>query len=603
MNNIQVLPNNIINQIAAGEVVERPASVLKELVENSLDANATDIKIYVEEGGLKGIKVIDDGVGMSAADARMAFLPHSTSKIKTLDDLENILTLGFRGEALASISSVSKVELITKQSSELSGFRIQMTGGNIENEEEAGSADGTSIYIHEIFFNTPARRKFLKTPATEMRHIVKTLTDVALANPKIKFELYHNGKQLFNLPKANSLKERIRNLIGENFAKNGFEIYYDGIIKVSGFVGLPQIATRRKSTQIIIVNGRPISNGTIIAAVKDAFHTAMPRELHPQFALNIKVDPTKVDVNVHPRKLEVRFSDQQSIFRAVKDAVRAGLEKSLQDSTNEKLSDFSNPKPMVPQQFTAKSSSRGSYLDKQSSNPNSIKEALSFTQSILETSAQNPLSEEDTTNAHTEMDRFTQTQHSTFPVFQLLNAYLITTNGNAIQIIDQHAAAERVTYERLMKQYENKDFETQSLLIPFELELNPQELLILAENIEYLRGFGLKIEEFGLNSYVLRQVPVEIKNADMNAFVKEMLADIAMAKGNERTQLEKHKERLLTTMACHSSVRVGDKMTQPEIEQLLQDLKNCEIPYSCPHGRPIIYEVPISELDRQFKRK
>lgn len=636
---ISVLPNNLVNLIAAGEVVERPASVLKELLDNSIDAGATQVKIYLEDGGMKGLKVVDNGSGMIPEDAVTAFLPHSTSKIKDEKDLESILTLGFRGEALASISSVSKVELITKTDDSVGGYRVLVEGSEIKEEGEFGSQDGTSINIREIFFNTPARRKFLKTTSTELRHVIKMFTELALANPQIGFELYHNEKNLFKLPSinyklqtTNSLKERIRNLIGKDFTENSFEIYYDGIIKISGFAGLPKIATARKATQIIIVNGRPIANSTIIAAVKDAYHSAMPKNLYPQFVMNIEVDPKKVDVNVHPRKLEVRFSEPQEIFKAVKYAIQAGLEKALQLDTNEKLSaipsfqrrgDSANAesgwsktkterRSAFPTNYKLKTTNSKNYK-LQNLNTGSVQDSLDFTESLLGVLDDKPLPWESVSaKATTDFGQKTSNKTETVPVtdtealypaHQLLNAYIVTTNGSAIQIIDQHAAAERVTYERLMKNFGESQIQTQALLIPFELNLNAQELLVLNENIDYLKSFGIEIEEFGINALVVREVPIELKDADLNLFVKEMLNDLVSKESDEKNQLEILKEKILTTIACHSSIRVGDRMTQEAIDKLINDLRSCDLPYSCPHGRPIIYEVPISELEKKFKRK
>ncbi len=613
---IQVLPNHIINQIAAGEVVERPASVLKELLDNSIDAGATQIKIYLEDGGMKGLKVVDNGSGMIPEDAVTAFLPHSTSKIKSEDDLENILTLGFRGEALASISSVSKVELITKTEDSISGYRVLIEGSEVKEEGDIGATDGTSVNIREIFFNTPARKKFLKTASTELRHVIKMFTELALANPQIGFELYHNEKQLFALPKTNELKERIRNLIGTDFVNNSFEIYYDGVIKITGFAGLPKIATARKATQIVIVNGRPITNSTIIAAAKDAYHSAMPKNLYPQFVMNVSLDSRKVDVNVHPRKLEVRFSEPQEIFKAVKYAIQAGLEKSLQGDTNEKLSANNLQISKENASLDSSTSLRSAQNDTKRYNletrtPGSVKDSLNFTQSLLSANSGNKPLPWESEVQDSPLERGGEagvckesfTDNSLFPAYQLLNAYIVTTNGSAIQIIDQHAAAERVTYERLMKNFGEDKVQTQSLLIPYELNLNAQELLILSEKLEYLGEFGIQIEEFGVNSYVVREVPIELKAADLNLFVKELLNDLASKEDNEQNQLEILKEKILTTVACHSSIRVGDKMTQEAIDKLIKDLKSCDLPYSCPHGRPIIYEVPVTELEKKFKRK
>lgn len=606
---IHVLPNHIINQIAAGEVVERPASVLKELLENSIDAGATEIKVVVEDGGTKSIKVIDNGSGMQPEDAKAAFLPHSTSKIKEVEDLEKILTLGFRGEALASISSVAKVELVTKVTKALSGFRMIMDAGEILEEEEIGTPDGTSFYIKDLFHNIPARKKFLKTVPTELRHIVKTFSNIAIANPEISFELSHNGKTLFILPKTRNLKERIRNLIGESFANNSFPISYDGLIKVTGYVGLPKIAMNRKNTQIILVNGRAITNSTIIAAVKDAFATAMPKKSYPQFVLDLQVDPTKVDVNVHPRKLEVRFAEQQTIYRSVRDTVKSNLEKALQEDTTGKLSGFTPPLNKVGTNGKYRQSSTKTYEQRPSGS--AIKESLSFTKSLLKNTPQNPLPWEDSPTVKGRSPSVTERMEEEmqgnitnlqFPVFQLLNAYLITTNGAAIQIIDQHAAAERVTYEKILKSIEKGNLETQALLIPFELELNPQERLILSENFEKLKAYGIEVEEFGTNSLVVRQIPIELKNSDLNAFIKDLLPDLAKEDNGGENVLEAMRNKIVKTIVCHSSIRVGDNMKRAEMEQLLKELKECQVPYSCPHGRPIIYEIPISELNKRFGR-
>lgn len=602
MNKVIILPPEIINQIAAGEVVERPASILKELLENSVDANADDVKIFVENGGIKSIKVVDNGSGMSAEDAEIAFLPHSTSKISSAEDLENILTLGFRGEALASISSVSKINLKTKIKNRLSGFEIKIEGGKIVKKQEAGSAEGTQIIVSEIFFNTPARRKFLKSENTELRHIINTFTNIALANPEARFELWHNGRNLFTLPKTRDLRERIRNLTGGNFTDNSFKINYDGIIKINGYAGLPKIATKRKITQIIIVNKRAISNQTISAAVKEAFYSTIPHNLYPQFVIFLEIDSKKIDVNVHPRKLEVRFSNQQEVFNAVKIAVKSGLENALRKEAGERFPDFS-PKFRLnnfrsQKIFPAKNND---YKIDNAVSKTAVKDSMSFSKEVLDKPvkpAQESLPWEESEGT----DKTFETDEEHFQAFQLLNSYIITTNGRAIQIIDQHAAAERVAYEKLKREVEEKKVEIQSLLIPFEIELNPQERLILDENIEVLKNFGFEIEEFGGNSYVVRQIPVDLKKADLNLLAKELLVELANSAGNEHNICQEIKEKIITTLACHGSVRVGDKLSQLEIMNLVKNLKKCDQPYSCPHGRPIIFEIPLSELERRFGR-
>ena len=603
MSKIKKLPQNVINQIAAGEVVERPASVLKELVENSIDANATKIVVKLENAGKKLIEVTDNGVGMDKLDARSAFEQHSTSKISKTEDLQSISSLGFRGEALASISSVSKVTLYAKpRESDVPGVKVVTQAEKTTLMEETGAEEGVRISVEDLFGTVPARKKFLKGDPTEFKHITDTFIQLALSRSDIHFELYHNDKLVYILPESLDLKQRIFDIFKAGISENLTEVTYNSpTVRISGFVGHPSVSQNDSSKQFIFLNKRSIQERIVAKAVSTAFHTLIPREKYPVYFLFITIDPSKVDVNVHPRKQEVKFEDSQQIFISVKQAVESALQRDLQSELKEKvgIEQSSSDFPQKPRDFGTSHSIEG----KKGQNsgfrggnsevlplkppPSSISESMKFSQALLENFRNDSEGQEFALNGE---------------FIQIFNTYLLTTKGDKFLIIDQHAAAERISYEKLMEKYEKgEQVEQQKLLTAITVDLKPYQVQLLEENIENFEKFGFEIEEFGGSTFQITAIPAVFKDSDIEGLIEETLEMLAQVVKSS-TPLEELIDKMLTSMACHGSIRAGQKLERSQAQYLISELLKCKEPYSCPHGRPIIWELPRYEIEKKFKR-
>lgn len=599
------LHQNLINKIAAGEVVERPASVLKELIENSIDAKATKITINIENAGTKLIEVIDNGTGMNKDDAVIACDSHSTSKITTMQDLEDIHSMGFRGEALASISAVSAVTLETKSKKNQVGTLVTIDNGKKVKIEEISTTNGTKISVKNLFDNIPARKKFLKSHSTEYKHILVIFYNYALAFPNIHFILSHNNKLIHNLPaniKDNfnkELKTRINDLFGDKISSKLVPIFYDAPrLQIFGFAGHPSIARSHRSYQLIFLNKRPITDRLISKAVYDSYQGLMPKGKYPIFFIFLNIDPLQVDVNVHPRKSEVRFENPQQIFKAVKQASNQSLLKFLQKDSAKALEEYSHFNKTVPN-FDFKQKTAGKTISHKSSaykpqqlldkrtKQQKISQSIKFTEELLKTH-----------------DKSTPFAIYTTPrAFQVLNEFIIIEKDNCLQIIDQHAAAERVTYERLKEQLTKNKVETQKLLIPETIELNKIEFQLLNENRKNLSNLGIHISIFGKSAFKVEEIPALIAKTN----IKELISDI-VAELNDEIALKKPKsfeniqDHLIATLACHSSIRGGMKLQHEEINDLVNNLLKCKNPYSCPHGRPIMWKISKHDLEKKFER-
>lgn len=539
---IQVLSEDLINKIAAGEVVERPASVVKELVENSIDARATRIKVEVQQAGRKLIGVIDNGHGMSNEDIDLAVLRHSTSKICELDDLFNIQSLGFRGEALPSIASVSQMKI-----------------------EPNPSGSGVTVRVKDLFYNTPARKKFMKSPATEMGHISDVVTKYALANPQIAFELISDGKPLLSTPGSGSLKDALISIYGVDLARDMLEV--DQSFKfgrIHGLVSRPSMSRVDKSYETFFVNQRYVRNFLLNRALEQAYRTLIPNNRFPIAIIFIEINPKQIDVNVHPTKREIKFAKTQEIMDALRETVRSALGNTSPESET--------PSPWTPQ------------TDKQWQAPmadvlfNMAQDQLPMTGQGIEfeiTSVQ-PL----------------------LPIYQYKNTYIICTDGEDLVLIDQHAAHERIFYDRLSQKEQR--IEQQTLLTPENLEFSAREFPLLLENLDYLKNLGFDFEEFGKNSFLLRSVPA----LSIKCSIKQMLADIVteLQTLGRTAQLEIKQENIRKLVACHSAIKAGDKLTNEEMNQLIRDLYATENPLTCPHGRPTMLRLTEPEIQKRFMR-
>jgi len=596
MGKIQTLPENLINQIAAGEVVERPASVVKELIENSLDAGASKIVVEIENGGKNLIKISDNGCGMDRDDLLKVFERHATSKIFTANDLWNIKTMGFRGEALASIASVSKVEFKTKRQEDLSGIRVENIGGKLSEIEDVGMNDGTIILVKDLFFNTPARQKFLKTDNTEFANIAEIITDFALGYPQIEFKFISNSKVHFDLKKTDDFEYRISQVLGKEIGKNLLMVdCFSTNPKLTGFVGKPEIARKTRQSQYLFVNGRPVKDNLISGAVADAFFSSLPEKKYPMFILFLQVDPMSVDVNVHPRKLEVRFVYKNMIYGVVKNSVKAVLEKEkIVPEIDGVARSYWNSEKAYGRAFVETHSNASVQTQSKKDNEKLwknyksdnllIAKSMDFSRNFL-----NPEKEDLKDEKHIKV------------LGQVNLSYVVAADEQGIFIIDQHSAHERVMYEQLMNSAENLSAgQKQTLLIPIVIELSASEKALLDENREDFEKIGFEIEDFGKNSFQITAVPNVISKIDIKEVFLGILDDLNDDKKIKKV-LEKEHELICYT-ACRSAIKFGQKLNFEEQLALvtqIDDLKGS----TCPHGRPMMIRLTFDELEKRFGRK
>ncbi len=581
MHTIQVLSEQLINQIAAGEVVERPASVVKELLENSIDAGAKQIVIEVEEAGSKLIRITDNGCGMSKEDAILCLERHATSKISSLDDLQKIATMGFRGEALASIASVSKLKIITKRVDQNAGIVVIAEGGVIEKVEKTGAVNGTVIEIAELFYNTPARKKFMKSEQTEYQNILDTIINAALVHEEIAFRLVKDGKAVLDLPATEDDLVRIRSLLGKGVSEELLEVFYGGVnLKIKGFIGKPSIARSSRNMQFFFVNDRPIKSHVLAYAVKQAYKSLILQERQPVFVIKFGMEPSMVDVNIHPRKTEVKFRDEREIFRVL----TAACEKTLQENV-----------------LTPKISGDGPANYYQQKRSEGIGQQMDFAaearEPVLVASQPTPRQEwqQEDSGIAQEIDKQMR-------VLGCLNdSFILCQKGSDLVIVDQHAAHERIHYQKLKAEFEAQNISIQPLLTPVNVDLNPADQEILNNNKAFFEEIGLQIEYFGGNTFAIQAVPDFLAKRNLETMLLGLIDDL----GNEfeKTDLKARKDKALTYMACRSAVKFGDKMSHEEMVALIEQLDQTDLKYSCPHGRPVMVMLEEAELWSRFGRK
>ncbi len=639
---IIILPDDVANHIAAGEVIERPASVVKELVENSLDAGATHIDIEIGVGGKAYIRVNDNGHGMPREDARLAFERHATSKIISTADLSSISTLGFRGEALPSIASVSKVKLLTRTADTLVGTRIDIHGGEILNISDSGSPPGTFIEVNDLFYKTPARLKFLKSPATELSYINNVITEEALGHPHVGFMVKNNAREQLNLPGKSDLLQRIAGLFGREITRELIEVHERaGSLELRGFIGLSSCHRANRNHQKVLVNTRPVKDKIISHAIQQAYDTLIPKRRYPVAFLFLSLPPQLVDVNVHPTKTEIRFVNSQTIHHFVLNALR------------KTLSSF-------PGRYTV-SSFTPSDIEKQAQNPQDVAQ----TSPLQLRSGQDLQKQEQTPLVQTELPPFSvpdgttvhpsvnQDIHPPFPeelshpeapsngistdvippktpirttvdipsfpsqgiisyidqskgfarmkpIGQFHETYLLVQADDELFIIDQHAAHERIFYEKLKEQLQQTNLDIQQLLFPVSVELSHREQAVLEEHLSILRQYGLELEHFGGHTYLLKAVPALLSKADY----KKLIYDIVdqLAETGKTATIEQKLDEVLILMSCHAAVRAHHPLQHAQIVALLQQMDAIDYPYTCPHGRPTIIKINIHDLEKKFGR-
>jgi len=611
---IQILSDDLANQIAAGEVVERPASIVKEVVENAIDAGATRISIEIEEAGKKSIRVSDNGSGMEPEDARLAFERHATSKIKSASDLESIQSLGFRGEALPSIASISRVRMATGTGKGRNGTEISIEGGGASKVKEIAFSQGTTIEVNQIFYNTPARQKFLKRDGTEASHITQVVQQQALAHPEIQFSLHHNGRQLLATLPTDQALYRIAELFGAELSKELIRVESDdGTYRIEGFISSPVYTRSNRNTQYCFINSRFVRDRVLLSATQQGYSHLLPRGQHPVLFLFMTMDPGLLDVNVHPAKAEVRFAFQQDVYRFVSHAVQDALQQNKKSFTP--MGDDSapggqhrdmSPSLDVPGHQPVSAPSQGSTPGAYQPEPGRgdwsrglealYKPAPSMDRGRsveadsrqIEFFGQKPKPVSDMVFSEFE------------PVGQLNNSFILMQGPKGVLVVDQHIAHERVLYERFREAADNKKVEIQDLLFPLAVEFPPAEAQALAEHVGSLRELGMHLEAFGKDGFLLRAVPALLKNHDQESMIREVAGRLIREEKDHT--LQGKMEDIMIMMSCRNAIKVNHPMELDQIRKLLHDLEQTKMPYTCPHGRPIALLFEMNDILRKFQR-
>lgn len=614
---IHILEPDLSNKIAAGEVIQRPASAVKELIENAIDAAARSITIIVKEAGKSLIQVMDDGEGMSEEDALLSFRRHSTSKITSVEDLENIRTLGFRGEALASIAAVAQVEIKSRTAEETTGVLLKIEGSELKESSRVSASVGTSISAKNLFFNTPARRQFLKTDATELRSITEVVTRMALEYPEIAFHYSRDGVGVFDL-KAATHEERVKAILGEHQFGQLMQVNeVTGDLRIHGFIGKPGFFRKSRSEQYLFLNRRYVVNKAINHAVFQSYEHLLEKGSFPFYLLNLSIDPKRVDVNVHPSKLEVKFENESNVYRFVLSTLRRTLSKH--DLSPQLSTSFDDRDPIK----VSKLSDRSATSENQQSSIGTPIERTDLTSEDLPTKStplfpsrkydlegvainsfaspeesrrrksvifQHRESTTDEGNAETKESK---------AIWQLHNKYILSQVRTGLLVIDQHVAHERILYEKAMLSFENNLPSTQQLLFPQTLELSPVDYQLAEELLEELQclGFGIKI--FGKNTVVIEGIPADVRVGNERMILQDILDEY---RKNEHVLKIDARDRLAKSYACKAAIKAGDKLTVPEMVNLIDLLFATQMPYVCPHGRPVVVRITIDELDKRFGR-
>jgi DNA mismatch repair protein MutL len=655
MGRIHLLSEHVANKIAAGEVVERPASVLKELLENSLDAGATRIKVQVEGGGRKLVQVTDNGCGMVRDDALLAFERHATSKIKDAEDLLNIHTLGFRGEALPSIASVARVLLETRSTDEPGGTLLEVAGGRILRVEEAGLPQGTSVAVRDLFFNTPARRKFLRAESTELSHIASLVTHYALAHPEKHFELHSATNAMLVAPPVETHSERIYQVFGRETLEQLLPVAaamklervgipepppwrrgedysppVPGDMRLHGFVSKPEVQKLNRNSIFIFVNGRLVRDRLIQHAITEAYRNILPPTVFPVVLLFIELPNAEVDANVHPSKTEVRFRQQSLVHDFVRDSVRAALMKA-------------RPVPQFTREITAQPTASpgltpgslmdGAQLERPLMQPGgrsefilqeppqpAVSERLRFTSETIAVGTNTAVSGFGVVAAPV-MERMAAgtpdacgnvlvdeqqvvadelVLASLKPLGQVRDSFILAVNGDGLWIIDQHVAHERVLFEKILRHRGEAAQEGQRLLLPLIIELTPGQQAVFGEILDELRSNGCEVELFGAKTVAVKTAPAGVQPTQVEKMLLELLDQFQ--KEEQALNLEKIRSRIAASIACHAAIKINTPLEQNKMEWLLQELAKTECPMSCPHGRPVVLRYSVKEIQRAFKR-
>ncbi|MBW3012864.1 DNA mismatch repair endonuclease MutL [Candidatus Woesearchaeota archaeon] len=603
MGKIIQLSEDLINKIAAGEVIERPASVVKELIENSIDAGAKNIIIEIKEGGKSFIKITDDGSGMSKEDALISIKKHSTSKIKDVDDLFNIGSLGFRGEALASIAAVSNMEIITKTQFDLEGIEIEISNGKIKNVKEIGAPVGTTIKIYDLFFNTPARKKHLGDMNVELRHITDIVVKYALAYFEIGFRLVHNDKELILAPPTPDKLGNIVNIFGRDFAKLLLPVAGEtDLVNVSGYIGKPALNRADRSHIFTYVNGRYIKNKELLDAVEKAYDHLLNTERYPVAILNFELPYERVDVNVHPTKATIRIEKQERVCSDIADILKKQLERA-------NLVPKIEPSKVV-QQILDKEKSELPSTDirqilKQKSNVMQTLQEIKNRPIDAQRSRQQQLLDKQKQQKQLDKEKIVvdpiKIDYIAYNVLgKIHKTFILVETMDGLRIIDQHAAHERILFENIMEKFESKQkIKKQTLLNPIQVNVLPNDALLIKDSLEKLDKFGFTVEEFGNNTFIIRTLPAILGKQQTEDFFHEIIAEL---KENQYKKIKGITEERFARMACRKAVKAGDVLENMQMEQLVKRLLECRQPHTCPHGRPTMIDFTITDLEKSFNR-
>ena len=608
MSKIRILSDTLASQVAAGEVVERPAAVVRELVENSLDAGATKVEVAVQSGGAALIRVTDNGAGMDREDAMMCLERHATSKIRTKEDLAAIHTFGFRGEALPSIASVSRFRLVTCETNAAAGTELEVHGGKLVAVRDGVAAPGTMIEVRSLFYNVPARRKFLRSENTEYAQVEQQFRLHAIANPQAAFTLIKDGAVMHHLPATPDVMERIRGLVGDELSDRLLPVPETERfnISIAGYIGGPGFSRSNRQFQVVFLNGRAVESAAIYHGLREGYHTALMKGQHPVTFLFMRMDPHAYDINVHPAKKEVRFHDSQSVREALARAVGDTLNQSRVLPQGHSVPRALSPLGLGPTLAPLTTV-------EQPDLPVPVAEATALRRDWAELPRQFSAPEVPTPRlpppgpvkqASTDVSPSSPEppESGKYRIIGVLNhLYVLMESPEGLVLMDQHAAHERVLFEKLRKSMETEGVPTQRLLLPLMLHVGPRDYELLSRNLPALARLGIEAEPFGANTLKIDALPTFLNSDDplelMNSFVEEL------ANLSQRSSSLRLGEDMIATTACRHAVKANDRLRQPELQSLLADLLACEMPYCCPHGRPTLIQISYPELDRKFGRR
>jgi DNA mismatch repair protein MutL len=592
---IRVLSEDLANQIAAGEVVERPASVVKELVENSIDAGATLIRLDIEGGGKKKIRIMDNGMGMLPGECKLAFARHATSKIYEFSHLEKIQSLGFRGEALPSIASVAKVRCISARNENQGGKLIVVEGGALMEDKDFACPQGTTIEVAQLFYSTPARSKFLKGDSTEFSHITQVVTQQALAYPSIQFQLTHNGRDVIQTLPTHQIHYRITELFGSDLGKSLVQVSSSsGDYQLEGYVTNPVYTRSNRSAQYCFINGRFVRDKVILHATHQGYSHLLPKGQHPALFLYLTMDPRLLDVNVHPSKAEVRFAFQQDVHKFVSRSIREALEKNMQPRVEDVR--------LIDDDISLLNSNYKKPIETPSFIQSNLSDTLRTMAGSYGFQSQNSIPSSSPTWFDKPPKPVSNLIYSEFePLGQLDSSFIIMQGKKGLLVVDQHVAHERILYERFREAAKEKKIEVQNLLFPLTVEFSPAETEILTPHLDRLQQLGLELETFGKNEFLLRSVPVILKNIDNEKLIRDTIELLPKA-GDENILHDKY-EDVLIMMSCRNAIKVNHPLNLDQICKLISDLEKTTMPFTCPHGRPISLLFDMDDILKKFLRK